>query len=73
MLRRRSALATALAVTIALPGLGSLPAAAGPGHGQRDRGSYTFAVTGDLPYGDAQVATSPRRWPRSTPIAMSPW
>jgi len=53
-----------LAVTVVASALGSVTASAGPRggpeHGHPDRGTYTFAVTGDIPYGDAEVASFPQ-------------
>lgn len=52
----------AVAVCFALTLTGSLsPTAAASGHGGGDhhRQAYTFAVIGDIPYGDAQIANFP--------------
>ncbi len=57
---RTTALTACIAAALTVTGSIN-PAAAGPGHhdGGHGRQSYTFAVIGDIPYGDAQIANFP--------------
>ena len=60
-MKKLRATAVAGCVAAALTLTSSISSAAGPGHddGGHGRGSYTFAVIGDIPYGDAQIANFP--------------
>ncbi|MFM6847721.1 MAG: metallophosphoesterase [Terrabacter sp.] len=58
-LSRTPVLAVAATALVLLPaGVGAAQAADAPGQGKD--GHYSFAVIGDVPYGDAQVAAFPR-------------
>ena len=59
---RVTAVAGCVAAALTLSSSISPAAAAGPGHDDRPHGrsSYTFAVIGDIPYGDAQIASFPQ-------------
>ena len=59
-LSRTPALAAAAAALVLLPaGIGAAHAADSTAPGQAKDGHYRFAVIGDVPYGDAQVAAFP--------------